>query len=123
MKLNRPAALIVALLTIAPWACMVFIFTRFTARFWSLQALAAPGSAMPPEQFFQEFNTIFRLQMFFMALMLALMAFYIVHVFRTDRVPADKKALWAVVLFLGNLFAMPFYWNFYIWPRGDKGAA
>jgi hypothetical protein len=43
-------------------------------------------------------------------------------VFRTDRVPADKKALWAVVLFLGNFFAMPFYWYFYIWPKADDGS-
>ena len=78
---------------------------------------------MPPDQFFQEFNSILRLQMFFMALILALMAFYIIHVVRTNRVPADKKALWAVVLFLGTLFAMPFYWYFYIWPSADEGSA
>lgn len=123
MKLNRPAALIVALLTLAPWACMGFIFTRVTSQFTSMQSLAVPGSAIPPDQFFEEFNTIFRLQMFSMALILALLAFYVVHLFRTDRVPADKKALWAVVLFLGNLVAMPFYWYFYIWPRADRGTA
>src|SRR2546430_2615182 len=77
----------------------------------------------PPEQFFQEFETIFRIQMLVMALVLALMAFYIVHLFRTDRVPADKKALWAVVLFLGNLLAMPVYWYLYMWPKATEGAA
>lgn len=102
---------------------MVFLFTRITSQFGVMQAAAVPRTAVPPDQFFQEFNTIFRLQMFSMALMLALMALYIVHVFRTDRVPADKKALWAVVLLLGNLFAMPIYWYFYIWPRADEGAA
>ena len=42
---------------------------------------------------------------------------YIVHVFKTDRVAQDKKALWAVVLFLGNMIAMPFYWYLFIWKE------
>ncbi len=58
-----------------------------------------------------------------MALMLGLTVFYIVHVFRTDRVPADKKALWAVVLFLGNLLAMPFYGTSICGRRRRMGAA
>jgi type II secretory pathway component PulM len=38
-----------------------------------------------------------------------------VDVFQSNRVSADKKALWAVVLFLGNIFAMPVYWYLYLW--------
>ena len=30
-------------------------------------------------------------------------------------VPQDKKALWAVVIFMGNALAMPVYWYLYIW--------
>jgi hypothetical protein len=44
-----------------------------------------------------------------------LLVIYIRHVFKTDRVPQDKKSLWAVVLFLGNVVAMPIYWYLYIW--------
>ncbi|NLG84554.1 MAG: hypothetical protein GX493_08130 [Firmicutes bacterium] len=40
---------------------------------------------------------------------------YIVNVFNTDLVDKDKKALWAVVLFFGNIIAMPIYWYLYIW--------
>ncbi len=98
MKMNRPVALLIALLTLAPWAYVVFFFSHVMSQFATV-----PNTAAPPEQFFQEFNTIFRIHLLVMALMLGLTVFYIVHVFRTDRVPADKKALWAVVLFLGNL--------------------
>jgi hypothetical protein len=38
-----------------------------------------------------------------------------VNVFRNDRVDKDKKVLWAVVLFMGNMIAMPIYWYLYIW--------
>jgi hypothetical protein len=47
----------------------------------------------------------------------ALIAFYMVNVFKNHRVDQDKKALWAVVLFMGNVFAMPVYWYLYIWPE------
>jgi hypothetical protein len=45
----------------------------------------------------------------------ALIAFYVVNVFKNDRVDKDKKALWAVVLFMGHMIAMPIYWYLYIW--------
>ena len=118
MRLNRPAALVVAVLTLAPWAYFVFFFTHFMSRFPLL-----PSSGTSPDEFFKDFEAIFRLQIIVMVLVLALIAFYIVHLFRTDRVPKDKKALWAVVLFLGHVLAMPVYWYFYMWPRGTGGAA
>jgi hypothetical protein len=73
---------------------------------------------------------ILPLHFFTMFEMLALIVIYIIHLFKTDRVPQDKKALWAVVLFLGNMIAIPVYWYFYIWrerkpqepgpPHGDN---
>ena len=41
--------------------------------------------------------------------------FYMVNVFRNDRVNKDMKILWAVVLFMGSIVAMPIYWYLYIW--------
>lgn len=58
---------------------------------------------------------IFPLHLFTMLEIAVLLVIYIRHVFKTDRVPQDKKALWAVVLFLGNMIAMPVYWYLYIW--------
>jgi hypothetical protein len=60
---------------------------------------------------------IFPLHFLTMLEMGVLIVVYIVHVFKTDRVPQDKKALWAVVLFLGNIVAMPIYWYLYIWSK------
>lgn len=117
MRLSRPVALLVAVLTLAPWVFLIFLFTYFARHFPT-----NPAATAPPDEFFQDFNTIFRLQLIFMALWFALLAFYIVHVFRTGRVPADKKALWAVVLFLGNFLAMPVYWYLYMWPKAEEGS-
>jgi len=46
---------------------------------------------------------------------IALLAIYIFNVFNNARVDNDRKVLWAVVLFFGNVIAMPIYWYLYIW--------
>lgn len=60
---------------------------------------------------------IFGLHLFTMLAILALTVFYIVDVFRNDRVDKDKKALWAIVIFMGNAIAMPIYWYLYFWKE------
>jgi heme/copper-type cytochrome/quinol oxidase subunit 2 len=53
--------------------------------------------------------------------MLGLAIFYFVHVFRNHQIEMDKRILWAVILFVGNAFAMPIYWYLYIWRnQGDS---
>lgn len=68
-------------------------------------------------------SIIIPLHLLTMLLMMVLIAVYIVHLFKTDRVPQDKKSLWAVVLFLGNAIAMPIYWYLYIWRRPEEPPA
>jgi hypothetical protein len=119
MRLNRFTALLIAVLTLAPWAYFVYFLSRFIPTFAAMSSSSPPA---PPNQFFEDFDLLFRLHLLVMLLIVALMAFYIFHLFRTDRVPSDKKALWAVVLFLGNLLAMPVYWYLYMWPRDAEGA-
>src|SRR5687767_12261843 len=53
------------------------------------------------------------------AICLATQIAYIVDALRNARVPASKRQLWAVVLFLGHFFAQPFYYWFYV-ARGDR---
>ena len=115
MRVNRATAAVLGLLTVAPWGYMVYFVSRVTTAF-----TAARG---PSPTSYDEFQTLIRLHMLVMALILGLLVFYIVHLFRTERVAADKKTLWAVVLFLGNLLAMPVYWYLYVWPRRPEGAA
>lgn len=50
-------------------------------------------------------------------LMFGLLAIYEVHLFRTDRIPQDKKPPWAVELFLGNMVAMPISFDLDVWKE------
>lgn len=46
---------------------------------------------------------------------------YVIDVWRNPRMPPDKRALWTVVLLATNLYAMPFYFWFYVRPTKGSG--
>ena len=50
-----------------------------------------------------------------MILLMILLVIYIVNVFKNNTVESDKKALWAIVLFFGNIISMIVYWVLHIW--------
>lgn len=75
------------------------------------------GKGEPPVDLFKY---IFPLHCATMLLMFGLTAAYIVHVFRSDQLPADKRTLWVIVLFMGNMLAFPVYWWFYIRPGSSS---
>jgi uncharacterized membrane protein YozB (DUF420 family) len=54
-------------------------------------------------------------------LSVGLIVFYIVNVFKNERVDKDKKAVWAVVLIMGGIIAMPIYWYLYFWKDEQIG--
>lgn len=43
------------------------------------------------------------------------------HIFRGDRVPEEKRILWAVLLVSLNVFALPVFWYLYIWREEEYG--
>ncbi len=46
---------------------------------------------------------------------LAMIIFYIVNVFKNERVPQAKKITWVILIFLFGLILMPIYWYKYLW--------
>ena len=77
----------------------------------------------PPKWLFGVMFVILILHFLTMIEVFSLIAIYIIHVFKTDRIPRDKKVLWAVVLFLGNMLAMPVYWYLYVWKDPETSAS
>ena len=49
------------------------------------------------------------------ALSIGLQIFYIVNVFKNERIGKDQRIIWVLALFFGGLFAMPIYWYLNIW--------
>ncbi len=115
--MKKPAKIALAIASIWPFIWMI-IFISFVAgsMFWlsSYEKSGSRGQGMPIP-----FILLFAGHFFTILFMFALSAFYIVYLFRTDRVPQDKKALWAVVLFFANVFAFPVFWYLYIWKEPE----
>jgi hypothetical protein len=116
--MTRKAKITLAILTLWPF-CYFFIFlAAFVVLMLTLSG-SEPSSDGPPlfvcVLFALHFATIIEV--------LALAIYYVVHLFTRSAVPQDKRALWAVVLILGNMLAMPVYWYFYIWPEREEPVA
>ena len=107
--MEKPGKVALGAATLWPFLYMVIFFG-----FIFSSILFSPGTG---PGFPAAFAVLFALHIFTMLLIMGLSIFYIVDVFRNNRVDKDKKALWAVVIFLGNMIAMPIYWYLYIWKE------
>jgi hypothetical protein len=113
--MKKPTKVLLGLASLWPLLYMIFFFVFIFFSIFFISSSGDPGSG-PPFFFF----LIFPLHLLTMVLIMALTVFYIVNVFRNERVDKDKKALWAIVLFMGNMIAMPIYWYLYIWKEPDS---
>jgi hypothetical protein len=110
--MKKPTKILLGLASLWPLVYIVFFFIFILSSFFFLSSSAGQEHSPPVS-----FMVIFLLHLLTMLWIMALTVFYIVNVFRNERVDKDKKALWAVVLFMGNMIAMPIYWYLYIWKE------
>ncbi len=47
----------------------------------------------------------------------ALLAYYIVHIFRNERLDKRSALGWLLGMWMGNFMAMPVYWFLHIWKE------
>jgi len=114
--MTKPAKIALAVASIWPfiWMLIFFLFTFGTIFFMSSYPEHDGHRGMP-----LPFMLFFAGHFLTMLWMFALTAFYIVFLFRTDRIAQDKKALWAIVLFFGNIIAFPVFCYLYIWKEPE----
>lgn len=62
-----------------------------------------------------DFDLMFKLHTWTMILTVGLLVFYISNIFKTERIPSEKKTLWTIVIFFGHAISMIIYWYLYIW--------
>jgi heme/copper-type cytochrome/quinol oxidase subunit 2 len=108
---SRGKAIVLGIFTAWPILYMMFFMCVVFGMFVLMSTGGQGGGSEPPMILW----IIFPLHLLTMLEVVVLLVIYILHVFKTDRVPQEQKALWAVVLFLGNAIAMPVYWYLYIW--------
>jgi len=109
--MNKPAKIALAVASIWPFIWMlIFVLFIFGMFFMSSNLEQHRGMPLP-------FILFFAGHFLTMLWMFALTTFYIVYLFRTDRIAQDEKALWAIVLFFGNIVAFPVFWYLHIWKE------
>ena len=97
--------MVIGIATILPWL-YIPVFIALANSFVNAR-IATMSEAV--------FSRFFMIHLAVSLFTMALMGFYIVYLFRTTVVPADKKTLWAVVLFMASMVAMPVFWYLYLW--------
>ena len=115
MRIPRLWALVVGLLTLWP---IVYMFIFKGSIFFVLAEAtgrSSPGGIPDP------FRYLFVAHLGTMLVMLGLLVFYIVHVFKNVAFRDDRRVLWALVLFMGGPISMPVYWWLHVWHRPASG--
>ncbi len=116
--MKKPAKILLGIATLWPFLYIIIFFAFMFSQVLLISLRGEPSHIGPPTFFI----VLFSLHFLTMLWIFALLIIYIINVFKNERVDKDKKALWAVVLFLGNMFAMPVYWYLYIWREPEKTA-
>jgi hypothetical protein len=111
--MKKPAKILLLVASVWPFIYGIIFFIIMLSTISSMPLHGRPDAGA----FEDMFRFIIPLHLLTMLDVLGLTIFYMVNVFRNDRVVKDKKALWAAVLFLGNVIAFPVYWYYYIWPE------
>ncbi|MCI0483002.1 MAG: hypothetical protein L0Y78_00270, partial [candidate division NC10 bacterium] len=114
--MNKAVKIILGAATLWPLVHLVLFLGFILSQFF----LFSHKGSRPPAAIEGWFYVLFALPLVTLLWIVALLIIYIVNVFRNDRVPQDKRARWAVTLFLGNMIAMPIYWYLYIWREPQE---
>jgi hypothetical protein len=108
--MNKPTKLLLGIATIWPLAYAIFLFVSLFFHFTSMIF------GIPKRNVFLElFDTMFIVHLGTMLWIMVLTVFYIVHVIKNPVLKNEMKAIWAAVVFMGSVFAMPVYWYLYVW--------
>jgi hypothetical protein len=114
--MKKSNKILLGLATLWPFLYLILFFVFIFASFIFMPAQQGEQSGLPVA-----FGVLFAIHFLTMFWIIGLTIFYMVNVFRNDQVDKDKKVLWAVVIFLGNMIAMPVYWYLYIWKEPSIG--
>jgi hypothetical protein len=112
MHLPRILKVVLGLLTAVP-AVYVVLFAVLIARTVLWGATGDPRAATMPVRM----ADLMWVHLAVMVLLVGLEIFYFLYLFRTDRVPPDQRAKWAVALLVVNIAAMPLFFFLHVWPE------
>jgi hypothetical protein len=106
--MNKNKAIMVGAITIWP---LLYIFLFIFYMFSMASTMDMDGS---------NFGLIMKLHMATILHSYFLIGGYIYYIVKTNVVSKSKKTLWVVIVFIGNMMAMPIFWYLYVWKPIQK---
>ncbi len=111
-KMSRKKAIVLAIFT--AWPFLWTLIAMGTIYGMLMSDLIRENESFAPFVFMLIMLPIHLLTMVDIIILLII---YLGDVFKTERILKDKKVLWGIALFMGNILAMPIYWYLYIWKK------
>ena len=94
---------------------VVYIFLFMAFVFVMILTTPTGENPGPPPAFF----AIFVVHFLTILSVFGMLVYYMVHALRNERLEGDRKLLWALLLFFGNMIIMPVYWYLQIWKAPE----
>ncbi|MCK4311300.1 MAG: hypothetical protein KAW88_01035 [Candidatus Cloacimonetes bacterium] len=114
--MKKSNKIILGFCTIVPFLYFIFFFIYIFANIFLMARNEVFVENGPPDWFI----TLFICHFIVIIWIIVLLIIYLINVFRNERVQEDKKILWVVIIFLGNIIAMIVYWYLYIWSESKE---
>lgn len=114
MNLNKPAKIILGILTFLPLIFGIGLFVFAVSQVISVVFSEQP--AMPLILLSYLSYVIPYLFLFFL-IYLALGIFYLVHIIQNKNLDGEKQFLWIIVLIILHGLSMPIYWYLHVWKE------
>ena len=115
--MSKAKAIVLGVITTFPIAYIIFFISFFISTFTKMVGNGNVNNT------FEMFKIIFPIHLSIMILMVVLLVIYIKDVFKNTSIESEKRTLWALVLFFGNIIAMPVYWFAKIWKPITRKSA
>lgn len=117
MELNKPAKIVLGVLTLFPLLLAAGTFLFVLYHFVSFLFLNDPNM---PMQFFSYLAYILPYTFLFFLLYLGLVIFYLIHTVQNQHLDTEKRFLWITVLLFLNGISMPLYWYIHVWKEKES---
>lgn len=103
--MKKTGAILLGLLAIEPALYVVFFMLFIFSHFLTMSI----GTDT-----FENIKYIFPFHFLTMILSVGMMIYFAIHALQSKLIESDKRIIWVLVLFFGNIYALPIYWFFFV---------
>ena len=117
MSLNKPAKIIIGVLTFIP---LLVVLGSFIFVIYEIMTVLASEEPFMPLLLMTYLSYVIPYMFIYFIFYLGLGIFYLVHIIQNISLDTEKRFLWIVVLVILSWITMPIYWIVHIWKDDNQ---